>query len=48
MTRPMIGDRHVALAAGVALVVAGAFLITDAYERRGRTRPFLMRFLPGG
>lgn len=48
MTRPLIGDRNVALTVGVALVIAGAFLLTDAYERRGRTRPFAMRFLPGG
>lgn len=48
MTRPLIGDRRVALVAGIALVVAGAFLLTDAYEHRGRVRPFALRFLPGG
>lgn len=48
MTRPVVANRHLALAAGIAMVVAGAFLLTDAYERRGRRRPFVMRFLPGG
>ncbi|WP_154793318.1 hypothetical protein [Occultella kanbiaonis] len=45
--RPFIGDRRVALTAGLVLVVAGAWLLKDAYERRGRSRPFLMRLVPG-
>jgi hypothetical protein len=34
-------------AAGVALIVAGAYVIREAWEGRGRHRPFLLRFLPG-
>lgn len=33
-------DRRAELALGVALFVAGAWLIRDAYEGRGKKRPF--------
>ena len=47
MTRkPVIPDRRTAQLAGVALVTLGAFLLYDAYEARGRSRPFLMRLVP--
>ena len=46
--RPVIPDRRTALLAGVACVVVGSFLLYDAYENRGRSRPFAMRLLPGG
>lgn len=45
-TRPRIADRRVAVLVGVALVLAGAWFLTDAYERRGRPRPLVMRALP--
>jgi hypothetical protein len=45
--RPWVRDKRVALACGLALYVAGSLLIYDAYERRGRERPFGMR-LAGG
>lgn len=44
--RPVIADRRVALLGGVVLVVVGAWLLSDAYEHRGRTRPLAMRLLP--
>lgn len=47
MSRPHVPDRRTALLAGVALVSLGAWLLYDAYEARGRTRPFVMRLLPG-
>lgn len=45
-TRPIVGDARVAVVVGVALVLAGAWFLSDAYERRGRTRPLVMRALP--
>lgn len=35
-------------AAGCALIVTGAWLLHEAYEKTGRPRPFALRFLPGG
>lgn len=45
--RPYVGDRRVSLLGGLALVVAGAFLLRDAYERRGKSRPWALRLVPG-
>lgn len=40
-TRPgPLKDRRVELTLGVVAFVAGAWLIRDAYEGRGRKRPF--------
>ena len=47
MSRPVVPDRRAAQLAGLAFVGLGAWLLYDAYEARGRTRPFVMRFLPG-
>lgn len=33
--------------AGAAAVVLGAWLLHEAYEGSGRSRPFALRFLPG-
>ena len=47
MSRPgLLRDRHTELVLGMALFAASAWLIYDAYEGRGRKRPFLARFLP--
>lgn len=47
MNRPgPLRDRNTELAAGVALFIAASWLIWDAYEGRGRSRPFVARFLP--
>lgn len=43
---PVIPDRRTAQMAGVGFVCLGAFLLFDAYEARGRQRPFFMRLLP--
>lgn len=40
-TKHPVQDRHVELVLGVALFLAGAYLIRDAYEGRNRKRPFL-------
>ena len=34
-------DRSVELGLGIALFIAGAWLIRDAYEGRGKSRPFV-------
>jgi hypothetical protein len=44
---PVIKDRQVALYAGIAALCLGSWLLYDAYEARGRQRPFAARFLPG-
>lgn len=44
---PLIANRRTALLLGVACLVAGSYLVYDAYEGRGVTRPFVVRFLPG-
>lgn len=32
---------------GIALTVAGSWLLFEGYEMRGRNRPWLTRLLPG-
>lgn len=44
---PMIRDRNTALLGGIVLLVAGSVLLYDAYEARGRTRPWIAKLLPG-
>lgn len=46
MNKPRIQNRRLELAAGIALFVASSWLIYDAYEGRGRKRPFAAHFLP--
>lgn len=43
MTRPFIRDRQLALYAGIAMTLGGAFLLRDAWERRGKPRPAVMK-----
>jgi hypothetical protein len=45
-TRPWVANRTVALIGGIALTLAGSLLLYDAYEHRGTSRPFALRFLP--
>jgi len=47
MKRPWIRDRRVALWGGLLSLTAGSLLLYDAYENRGRSRPFAAKFLPG-
>ena len=43
-----IRDRHTAVLVGLALTAAGGWVLYDAYEGRGRNRPFFMKFLSSG
>lgn len=45
MSKPLIADRRNAQIAGVLLLAAGAYCLYDAYEARGKSRPFPVRFL---
>jgi len=45
--RVWVRDRTTALWLGYGMVTAGALLLWDAYEHRGRQRPFAAKFLPG-
>lgn len=38
---------HQALAGGIAAVVLGSYLLHNAYEQRGKRRPWALSFLPG-
>ncbi len=44
--RPIVPDRRTAQLAGIVMVSLGAFLLYDAYEARGQSRPFALRLLP--
>lgn len=47
MSRPRIlQDRSIELGLGAVLFVASAWLFFDAYEGRGKRRPFAARLLP--
>ena len=47
MTRPRaLRNRRTEIGLGVCLFIASAWLMWDAYEGRGRTRPFPARLLP--
>lgn len=45
---PWIRDRKVAQYGGYAFVTIGALMLYDAFENRGRKRPFATKLLPGG
>ena len=45
---PVIKDRRTALFVGYGGIIIGALALWDAYEQRGRRRPFLTKLLPGG
>jgi hypothetical protein len=45
---PVIKDQRLALAIGYAGIIVGALALWDAYEARGRRRPFMTKLLPGG
>jgi hypothetical protein len=42
----LLANRNTELTLGVGLFIASAWLIYDAYEGRGRKRPFVARVLP--
>jgi hypothetical protein len=43
----IIRDARTERLVGYGLVIAGLYLVYDAYEKRGTRRPFLARLLPG-
>lgn len=45
---PYIKNRNHALLLGYVGIVAGAMALYDAYENRGKRRPFATKLLPGG
>ncbi len=45
--KPYVASRDMALWGGYAGIVIGSWLLYDAYERRGRSKPFVAKFLPG-
>lgn len=46
MPKHVIADPAAEVWLAAALLLAGAWLLHDAYENRGRQRPFVLRFLP--
>lgn len=47
MATVQIRDRRLAQWGGYAAVALGSWLLWQAYEARGRRRPFAAKFLPG-
>lgn len=47
MARPIVADRRWALIGGLIGVLGGSWLLYQAYDARGRSRPLAMRMLPG-
>jgi len=46
--KPLVADRRTALVLGLAAYALGTLMLWDAYEHRGKDRPFLFRFVSGG
>lgn len=44
--RVVVADQRVALIGGALAITAGAFLLRQAFEARGRARPLWARLLP--
>lgn len=47
MSRPLVRDQRTALTLGLALTLAGVWMLRDAYEHRGKPRPLWLAFVPG-
>jgi hypothetical protein len=45
--KPWIRDRRIALLIGYGGILVGSMALWDAYENRGKSRPFLTKFAPG-
>ena len=48
MSRVYFRDRRTALLVGYGLGLAAILVLRDAYEHRGKPRPFWSTFMPGG
>lgn len=46
MKRPRIRNRRAAMVLGYGGVIVGSWALWEAYERRGKTRPFWAKFVP--
>jgi hypothetical protein len=47
MSGPLVKDAGTAKLLGIVCVLAGSYLLYDAYEARGRSKPWAAKFLPG-
>lgn len=47
MSKVVVRDRSKALWLGYGMVAVGTLLLWDAYDNRGRSKPFLAKFVPG-
>jgi hypothetical protein len=45
--KPLFANRQTALICGWAGILLGSYALYDAYEKRGRKRPFVTKFAPG-
>lgn len=46
--RPYFKTQRTALLVGYSGILVGALALWDAYEGRNRSRPFIVKLLPGG
>lgn len=44
--KPFVANRKMAKWGGYAAILIGSALLWDAYENRGKSRPFASKFLP--
>lgn len=42
-----MSNRQQKIAAGASLIVLGSWLLHEAYEGSGKSRPWFVKFLPG-
>jgi hypothetical protein len=47
MSKVIVKDRGVALWVGYGAIALGTLLLWDAYDNRGRSKPFVAKFVPG-
>lgn len=45
---PLIADHKTAVLVGAALTAAGAYMLWEAYEGRGRRRPWFLKWAAAG
>jgi hypothetical protein len=47
-SKPIIASSAKAKWLGIGFYLAGTLFLWDAFEHRGKTRPFITKWLPGG